>query len=119
MRLPSSLLTERPPPLFAEAQSCEDGPIALHVLLVEVCELSPPLSHHHKEAALRVVVVPVRPEVLAELVDILSQEGYLHLWRTGVGLVSGVFLDEALFLLFAQHMPLAWPSSFVLSVSSV
>lgn len=65
--------------LPAEAQLREDGAIALYVRPVEVGELPSPLPDHLEQAALRVVIVLVSPQMLSEPVYALGEDGYLHL----------------------------------------
>jgi hypothetical protein len=57
--------------LFAEAQSGDNGAISLHILSVEIGELSPSLPDHLEKPAERVVVMLVELQVLGEPVDSL------------------------------------------------
>jgi len=71
--------TKRPPLLLAEAQLRDDGPITLHVCLVQVGELSSALADHHQETTSRVVVFAVYAQVLSEVVDPLGKQSDLNL----------------------------------------
>jgi hypothetical protein len=57
--------------LLAEAQSGDNGAISLHILSVEIGELSPSLSDHLEKPTERVVVMLVKSQVLGEPVDSL------------------------------------------------
>ncbi len=75
LRLPAPAhRAKRKPPLLAEAEPGKDRAVALDVLVVEVGELAPALSHELEEPSLRVEVVPVLLQVLSQVVDALGQD---------------------------------------------
>src|SRR6187551_1756423 len=84
------------PRLTAETELLDEGPIALEVLALQVVEEPPPPADQLQEAAPRVVVFRVRPEVLGELVDPPREHRHLDLGRAGVLGVLTVLLDQLL-----------------------
>ena len=89
--------------LLADVQLCNDGTIALDVLLGEVVEHAAALTDELVHAQTAVVVVGVSLEVLGQLTDTLGPDGDLNLGRAGVVLVRGVGVDDVGFLLFRNH----------------
>src|SRR5512146_2737339 len=88
--------------LAAESERADDGPIARGVLLDEVREQAPALTHELEEAAARMVVLREAAEVLVEVSDPLGEERDLDLRRTGVAVFDGV-LGNNLLLLFPRE----------------
>ena len=52
------------------------------------------MPHEFKEAPAGVVVLHMDLKVFREMFDTLAQQGYLHLGRTGVGVVNPVLLND-------------------------
>src|SRR5215212_3842665 len=70
--------------LPAEPQLLDEGSVSLEVCPLQVVQEPPPASDELQEAAARVVVVLVRPQMLRQLVDPARQHRDLDLRRTGV-----------------------------------
>lgn len=94
---------EQKPPLLAEAQPCDHVAVPVHVTVVQIAELPPPLPDQHQQSAPRVVVVLVRFQVLGEILNPLGQECNLHFWRAGIRRVRPEISDEFVFALFRQQ----------------
>src|SRR5262245_22702598 len=80
--------------LSPEAQLLDQFSVRLHILLLEVVQKSPAAPDQLEQAAPRVVVLRMRPEVLRELVDALREERDLDLGRARVGLRAPVAPDD-------------------------
>lgn len=85
--------------LLAEAQFCDDSAVTLHVLLIEVSQLPPALTHHLQKPSSRVVVFPVDAQMLREVVNTISQHRNLHLGGTCVRHVLVMLVDDFRFAL--------------------
>src|SRR5687767_5844509 len=80
--------------LAAEAELLDEGAVALDVLSLEVVEEAPPLPDELQEAAPRVMILRVRPQMLGQVVDPSGEKGNLHFCRTCIGRSPTVFLDD-------------------------
>src|SRR5205814_9580457 len=76
-------LTELPP----QAQLLDEGAVALEILLLQVVQEPAPPADELQQAASRIVILRMRPQVLGEAVDALGQHRDLDFRRAGVGLV--------------------------------
>src|SRR3954470_24916459 len=85
--------------LAAQAELLDQGAVALEILALQVVQEAAAPSDELEQAATRVVVVLVRPEVLGQLVDALGEHRDLNLGRAGIGLVLAE-LPDMLQLLF-------------------
>jgi hypothetical protein len=63
--------------------------------------MSRTLADQLNESQARMLVVPMRLEVLDQLIDSPRQEGYLDLRRTGVLVMNMIFLDDGVLLSLA------------------
>ncbi len=82
--------------LATQSQSCDQGPVTLHVLFLEVPEQSPTLTDHHEQTAPAVMVLLMDLQMLGEVVDALGQQRNLDLRRTCVRGVRAVFFYNSL-----------------------
>src|SRR3954462_13912514 len=90
--------------LAAEAEFLDEGAVALEVLLLQVAEQAAALADEHEQAAARVVVLLVRPQVLGQLVDPLGEQGDLDPGVPGVLGIGAELLGElGLALLRQRH----------------
>src|SRR3954454_21803342 len=90
--------------LPAEAELLDEGAIALEVFALQVVQEPPAAADELQQAAARVVVVLVRPQVLRQLVDALRQHRDLDLGRARVRLVLAELLNVLqLFFLGEGH----------------
>jgi hypothetical protein len=94
LKLPPSLFTALSPALSAEPELLDEGAVPLDVLSLEVVEKSPALADELEQPSPRVVILRMRPQMLREIVDSSSEEGYLHFCRTSVGRPSTMLLDD-------------------------
>ena len=82
--------------LSTQSQFCNQGPVTLHILFLEVPEQSPPLTDHHEQTSPAVMILFMGLQVLGEVVDTLSQQRYLNLGRTRVGGMRAVIIYNCL-----------------------
>src|SRR5690242_16142522 len=80
--------------LSAQAKLLDQGAIALEVRALQIVEHPAPAPDELQQAATRVVVLRVRPQMLGELVDAGREERDLHLRRPGVGPAPAVLADD-------------------------
>src|SRR5262245_5772247 len=80
--------------LSPAAQLRDQFSVSLHVLALEVVQKSPAAPDQLEQAAPRVMVLRMRPEVLRELVDALREERDLDLGRARVRLRAPVAPDD-------------------------
>lgn len=62
--------------------------IALNVRTLQVIQQTPSLRDHFQQAAPRMIILLVSLEMLGQVVNSLTQKGYLYLRGSGVGLVG-------------------------------
>src|SRR5271155_3978988 len=77
LKTPDSLVLLLPLP--SDAESADDGAVALDVVLADVVEKPAALTDELHQAAPSVVVPLVLLQVLCQVVDPARQQGYLHL----------------------------------------
>ena len=66
-------------------------------------------SNQHEQASSARMILVVVLEVALECIDSFRKNGNLHLWRTGVGACSTMFIDElGLLLLRDGHFGSVW-----------
>ncbi len=65
--------------LATQSQFCNQGPVTLHVLFLEVPKQSPTLTDHHEQTSPAVMVLLVDLQMLGEVIDTLSQQHNLNL----------------------------------------
>src|SRR6266511_3604804 len=90
LRLGLGSLVGLPP----QAELLNEGAIALEVALLQVLQEPPAAADELEQAAARVVVLRVRPQVLGQLVDASRQQRDLHFRRAGVALGVAVLADD-------------------------
>src|SRR6266540_830341 len=90
LRLGLGSLVGLPP----QAELLNEGAIALEVALLQVLQEPPAAADELEQAAARVVVLRVRPQVLGQLVDASRQQRDLHFRRAGVALGVTVLADD-------------------------
>src|SRR6185436_17562286 len=80
--------------LLTNAELVDDRAVALHVHLLEVVEEAAAPSDELQKAAAGVVVLRVRLEVLGEVGNSVREECDLHFWRSGIGVMHPILVDE-------------------------
>src|ERR1700694_3770803 len=83
----------------ADAELVDQRLITGLVLRLQIIEQAATLRDHLEQAPPRMVVLDVRLEVLGEVGDAFGKDRDLHLGRTGVALLDGIFVDERLLAL--------------------
>src|SRR6185437_4906129 len=78
----------------ADAEGVDQLLVPALVDPLDVIEKRPAGLHQLQQAAARMVVLAVNLEVLGEIVDAFTEDRNLHLGRTGVALLGGIFGDE-------------------------
>lgn len=73
--------------------------ISLNIPLLQILEKPPPLPDKLEETKAGVVILNMDLEVLGEVFDPLTQQGNLHLRRSGIGVMESKLLNNSLFLL--------------------
>lgn len=89
--------------LSPQAEPLDQGAVPLYVHVLEVAQLPAPLADQHQQAAPRVEIVPVLPQMLGEVLDAIREDRDLHLRRTGVAVVSSVVTDDGLLVFGCLH----------------
>ncbi len=82
--------------LATQSQFCNQGSVALHVLVLEVPKQSSTLTDHHEQTTPAVMVLLVDLQVLGEVVYALGQQCRLDLGRSRVGGMRAVFFYNSL-----------------------
>ena len=85
--------------LLAEAESLNDGFVALGIVFFEVVEQATPLADQHEKAAARAVVFQVPFEVLRQLTNAFAQQSDLDFWTARIGGMRSVPVNEGFLLL--------------------
>lgn len=99
--------------LLSQAETGDGQPVSLNVLVAEVRQEPPSPPDQLKKAASRVMIMPMRPEVVGEAIDPFGQEGDLDLRRPRIGVVDPEIGDDVVFLCPLQrHTGGASPSVY-------
>lgn len=73
--------------------------IALVVFLHQILEQTTSFAYHHEKTATAVKIFGMALEVLGQLINALSEQGYLYFRRTGIFSIDLVAGDDFLFAL--------------------
>ncbi len=76
--------------------------ISLEVLVSQIFEKSPPLPDKLEETEAGMVILNVDLEVLREVLNPLAYQGNLYLWRTGIGRMNPILINNPSFLLLSD-----------------
>ncbi len=82
--------------LATQTQFCNQGPVTLHVLFLEVPKQSPTLTDHHQQSSTAVMILFVGLQMLGEVVDAFCEQRNLDLRRTGVRGMRAIFIYNSL-----------------------
>jgi hypothetical protein len=74
--------------LLPQSETGDGRPIAIDILIAEVCQEAPPSANQLQESASRVMILPVLSQMVSQTVDPLGQQGNLNLWRASVRLMN-------------------------------
>src|SRR5471032_1533767 len=89
--------------LLADVQSLDEIRISRRVFGFEVIEQPAAFADEHQETAAGVVILRMRLEMLCQVVDAFTENGYLHFRGTGVRFVSFVAADELCLAILGQR----------------
>src|SRR5699024_9150059 len=93
----------------SDLQRCDQGAVALHILLLQVSQQIAAAADHLQQTAAAVVIVGVLLQVLVQLIDVSGQQSDLHLGGAGVLLVEGDLGHNFLFV--HLYLPLSMNSA--------
>ena len=74
--------------LTTDAQALNQVLVPFRVTAFQVFQEAASASHHGKKPPPGMMIFGVGLEMVLELFDALAEDGYLNLWRTGVGFVN-------------------------------
>jgi hypothetical protein len=103
--------------LLAYAQLADDFAVPVGVVGLEVVKQAAALAHQHQQAAPRSMILRVGLEVLGQLADALAEDGNLHFWTSGVGVMGAKSRNDVGFFRRCQHGVCATPVFSVLYTS--
>jgi hypothetical protein len=87
------------PQLAADAEALYESLVTFRAAVFQIFEQSSTAGHHTQQTAPRVMVLLMSLEMLSQVKDALTQNSYLNLWRTRVGLVNPIFTNYLRLLL--------------------
>ncbi len=90
--------------LLLEAQIADDPVVLLLVRLLEVLEVRAAVGDHLQEAATRVLVLHVLPQMGGQFSDLLGQKAYLYGRRPSILVVLLYTLHYPRLLRFGEHV---------------
>lgn len=76
--------------------------ISLVIAFLEIIEQPPSLSYELKETAARVMILDMDLKVLGEVLNTLTQQGYLNLRRAGILLMELELLNDPVLLFLSN-----------------
>ena len=85
--------------LLADAELLNDGLVAFGIRLSEVIEQTTPFAHHHEKTTPGGMIFLMRLKMLRQLANSFTQDCDLDLWRTGIGHMSAVLVNQGGFFL--------------------
>ena len=88
--------------LTADAQALNQVLVPFRITAFQVFQKTPSACDHRQQAPAGMMILFVRFEMILELQNTLAQDGYLHLWRTGIGVVDSK-LSNCLFLRISRQ----------------
>jgi hypothetical protein len=78
----------KPKHLTADAQAYNQVLVSFRVTAFQVFQKAAAPRNHRQQPSAGMMVFAVRLEMILELQNALTQDGYLHLWRTGICFVN-------------------------------
>jgi len=85
---PTGAVYLKPRHLTADAQAYNQVLVSFRVTAFQVFQKSAPPRDHREQSPAGMMIFAVRLEMILELQNTLTQDGYLYLWRTGVCFVN-------------------------------
>lgn len=106
---------ESPPKLELSSQSefLDQTAIPFMVLAAHVLQQAAALSDHHQKSASAVKILGMRPQMLGQLVDAISEHRHLHFRRASVFGVRLVRFYDFFFPIYCKYHLLLIPFSFI------
>lgn len=89
--------------LLTQIELFDDFAIAYYIDALEIVEQPATFVDQPDESTPAVVIFLVHRQVLGQLVDVLGQDRYLCLRRSGIGRRSAELCDELSFALVGEH----------------
>ena len=74
--------------LTTDAQALNQVLVPFRITAFQVFQQAPPACDHRQQSPAGMMVFAMQLEMILELQNTLAQDGYLYLWRTGVGVVD-------------------------------
>jgi hypothetical protein len=106
--------------LFPYSQPLDQALIPFEIAFLQIIEKPPPLPYQLQEAPTGMVILDMNLEVPGEVVDTLTQQGYLHFGRASIRLMNPELLDDCLPVrLSNSHLFSALSLSFFLFVAQI
>jgi hypothetical protein len=84
--------------LSAEPELLNQRPISLDILVLEVVQESPTLTHQFDQSPAGMVIFGVGLEMISQITDALAQDGYLHLGGAGIRFMLAKPVNDVTFL---------------------
>jgi len=101
--------------LTADAQAQNQVLVSFRVTAFQVFQHAPPPCDHRQQSPAGMMIFAVGLEMILELQDTLTQDCYLHFWRTGVGLMDPICCNCLLFSVRRQsHARIDTPRLFLI-----
>ena len=82
--------------LTADAQALNQGFVPFRVTAFQVFQQAAPTGHHGQQPTAGMMILGVSLEMILELFNALAEDGYLNLWRAGVGFMDAVIGNHLL-----------------------
>ena len=100
--------------LTADAQAQNQVLVSFRVTAFQVFQKAAAPCDHRQQSPAGMMILAVRLEMILELQNTLTQDCYLHFWRTGIGFVNPICCN---YLLFCESVARAMLESILLVFS--
>src|SRR5579872_6626360 len=101
--------------LTTDAQALNQALVPFRVTAFQVFQKAAPARDHRQQSPSGMMIFTVRLEMILELQNTLAQDGYLDLWRTGVGVVDSKFCNRLCLRISRQcHSRIDTPRLFLI-----
>jgi hypothetical protein len=84
--------------LSAQPELLNQRPISLDILVLEVVQEAPALTHQFDQSPTGMMIFGVGLEMISQITDTLAQDGYLHLGGAGIRFMCAKPVDNVTFL---------------------
>jgi hypothetical protein len=90
---------------MAEPEIRNQGPILLQIRPFQIFEQPATLSDHLQQAAARMVVLVMRPEMVRQVIDAPGEQGDLNPRRSAVVFVESILLNDGVAIDLCHVLP--------------